>query len=612
MYGTGDFLNALDVRGFASVGAELSSLTGIFGTGNVNLSGFSPGQFSAGNLLIGQNDGGAYIGRTNIRENSWQIVTDTIGSNWITGDIIKPWFNLSLSSDGRIQTAAAYYAYGDYTGQLYVSNDYGLNWTSKVSPTGEGWVNVVMSSDGKIQSATRTTDTDKTYISYDYGNTWIKNDSLNSLDPSSIAAMSSDGRIQLSIGLNVYISYDYGRKWNIHPSAEFGFVTGPYRAAMSSDGKIQIMVGGDGCLGACDSDFVYISYNYGLNWKRINNAGYGIFTDVAMSADGRIIITTHLNGPVLISYNYGVSWNSISFDFSSIRGLSISSDGKIIAVGGTLSGTYGAVFLSKDYGQTWYQHFEGPEEIFSVKMSSDGRIITAVGMNGKIYISYATTVSPNPISVLGDIQASGQIYISGNPVLTGIDLSSYATTSNLALTGLNLSNNINSLSGLFTGYTGSLDATFASDIQLANTGSNLDTKINNLSGVSVLTFGDQTISGIKTFVQTGSFDTLQITNKKISSYNYSTSNFIFGDNYVNLTNNSTNITGTLPSDITSGINYYVKNLNSGILLITGSGQRTIDGFLNINLYKNESLQLLGVSNVGYTGWVTLSADNGVS
>jgi hypothetical protein len=129
---------------------------------------------------------------------------------------------------------------------------------------------------------------------------------------------------------------------------------------------------------------------------------------------------------------------------------------------------------------------------------------------------------------------------------------------------------------------------------------------------TVRTTGNQTISGIKTFVQTGSFNTLQITNKKLSSYSYNSTNFIFGDNYVNLTNSSTNITGTLPSGITSGINYYVKNLNSGILLITGSGQRSIDGFSTVNLYRNESLQLLGVNNVGYTGWVTLSADNGVS
>ena len=147
---------------------------------------------------------------------------------------------------------------------------------------------------------------------------------------------------------------------------------------------------------------------------------------------------------------------------------------------------------------------------------------------------------------------------------------------------------------------------------LANTGSNLDTKINNLSGVSVLTFSNQTINGLKTFAQTGSFDALQITNKKLSSYSYNSTNFIFGNTYINIVNSSTNITGTLPSGITSGINYYVKNLNTGILLITGSGQRTIDGFSNINIYKNESLQLLGVNNVGYTGWVTLSADNGVS
>ena len=145
------------------------------------------------------------------------------------------------------------------------------------------------------------------------------------------------------------------------------------------------------------------------------------------------------------------------------------------------------------------------------------------------------------------------------------------------------------------------------------TGVNLSSYITNATLNDVVyTTGDQNISGIKTFTQTGSFDTIQITNKKLSSYSYNSTNFIFGNTYINIANSSNNIIGTLPSGITSGINYYVKNLNTGILLITGSGQRTIDGFSNINLYKNESLQLLGVNNVGYTGWVTLSADNGVS
>jgi hypothetical protein len=60
------------------------------------------------------------------------------------------------------------------------------------------------------------------------------------------------------------------------------------------------------------------------------------------------------------------------------------------------------------------------------------------------------------------------------------------------------------------------------------------------------------------------------------------------------------------------MNYYVKNLNTGALTITGAGSRTIDGFASATLYINDSLQLLGVNNVGYTGWVTISADGGIS
>ena len=68
------------------------------------------------------------------------------------------------------------------------------------------------------------------------------------------------------------------------------------------------------------------------------------------------------------------------------------------------------------------------------------------------------------------IYSDALIYISGNQVVTGsVQLNSYATAANLALTGSNLSDNINSLSGLFTTYTGNLDTTFASDIQLFNT-----------------------------------------------------------------------------------------------------------------------------------------------
>ena len=273
----------------------------------------------------------------------------------------------------------------------------------------------------------------------------------------------------------------------------------------------------------------------------------------------------------------------------------------------------------------------------ALNLASTGSILDSKinSLSGNLIANYATitnlastgsTLNTRINNLSGYINSSSSniVFTTGNQTISGTKTFIQDTTFGdsaqgdfLVISGNNFTvyGSGNFTSGLFVNsspvLTGS-STLYATTINLATTGSTLDTKINNLSGVSVLRFGDQTISGVKTFSNTGSFDTLQITNKKLSSYSYNSTNFIFGNTYINIVNSSTNITGTLPSGITSGINYYVKNLNTGILLITGSGQRTIDGFSTVNLYKNESLQLLGVNNIGYTGWVTLSADNGVS
>ena len=94
-----------------------------------------------------------------------------------------------------------------------------------------------------------------------------------------------------------------------------------------------------------------------------------------------------------------------------------------------------------------------------------------------------------------------------------------------------------------------------------------------------------------------------------TNYNYFTTSITLGDNYINLANSSTNITGTLPS-ITNGQNYIIKNLNIGTLTVTGSA--AIDGNVYLKLYKNESVHLIGVSNIGFTGWVSLNTNPGIS
>jgi hypothetical protein len=232
-------------------------------------------------------------------------------------------------------------------------------------------------------------------------------------------------------------------------------------------------------------------------------------------------------------------------------------------------------------------------QIFKAKtlVSSTGRFSHEVTAPNLVYNTGNQIISGNKFFV-------DNINVSGSGIFNALDLNNIDT---LSISGVDIS-------------------ITSGDIALTNrptvngTGVLLSGEVVNFSlpNTIVYTTGDQNVSGTKTFAQTGSFDTLQITNKKLSSYSYNSTNFIFGNTYINIVNSSINITGTLPSGITSGINYYVKNLNTGILLITGSGQRTIDGFSTVNLYRNESLQLLGVNNVGYTGWVTLSADNGVS
>ena len=163
-------------------------------------------------------------------------------------------------------------------------------------------------------------------------------------------------------------------------------------------------------------------------------------------------------------------------------------------------------------------------------------------------------ISGNTFTVYGSGNFINGLFVSGVAVLTGVDLSSSATVVNLFATGSTLNNKINSLSGVsvltFGNQIISGDKTFLNNIkvsgsgifnaldlnnidtlnfsgvdisitngsvnltnrptvnssgvaligELVNTGSKLDNKINSLSGVSVLTFGNQTINGNKTFI----------------------------------------------------------------------------------------------------------------
>jgi len=423
--------------------------------------------------------------------------------------------------------------------------------------------------------------------------------------------------------INVYNSIYISGNQVLTGSAQLGSyatIANLFATGSTLDNKINTL---SGYVNSQDIVFSGQTFNTGSRLDTKINALSGYVDSKSITLPTTIVYTT---GNQTISGNKNFAENVIVGDQTQDNILVISGNTISFGVYPTVNGT-GIVY---DQGN---QTISGIKTFDLFPVVSGNRLITGVNLN-----PYATnanlfttgSVLDNKINSLSGYvnsqSASGQIFNTGSRLDNKINsLSGYVNTQDIIFsgqtfnTGSRLDGKINSLSG----YVNAQDIVFSG--QTFNTGSRLDNKINALSGyVSgisaggtlpssiVYITGNQTISGIKTFANTGSFDTLQITNKKLSSYNYVNSNFIFGNTYINIANSSNNIIGTLPSGITSGINYYVKNLNTGILLITGSGQRTIDGFSNINLYKNESLQLLGVNNIGYTGWISLSVSAGVS
>ena len=151
------------------------------------------------------------------------------------------------------------------------------------------------------------------------------------------------------------------------------------------------------------------------------------------------------------------------------------------------------------------------------------------------------------------------IFVSGNSGYFQSAVNSLTT--NLNSTGANLNTSINNLSGLFTEYTGSLDATYATDSQLNSTGNTLNIKIDNLSGY--VDTQDSNISN--NLASTGS--SLQININTLSS-NLSLTGANLNDKINSLSGTLTGNYATIVNLASTG-NTLNSNINSLSGLFTG-------------------------------------------
>jgi intein/homing endonuclease len=350
-------------------------------SGNVGIGTTAPGrkldvvgELSVNNNLLTQIEGGLYYGRVRVSENQWAL--SNVGATWTerTGAGSRNWNSVSLSSDGKYQTAVV------YGGYIYTSSDYGATWTERTGAGSRNWNSVSLSSDGKYQTA--VVYRGYIYTSSDYGATWTQNTGAGSRDWTSVS-LSSDGKYQTAvasgpIGDYIYTSSDYGATWTQRTGAGSRNWNS---VSLSSDGKYQTAVVSYG-------GYIYTSSDYGATWTQRTGAGSRNWYSVSLSSDGKYQTAVVYGGYIYTSSDYGATWTERTGAGSrNWYSVSLSSDGKyqtaVVSYGGY-------IYTSSDYGATWTERTgAGSRSWRSVSLSSDGKYQTAVVDGGYIYTSSA-------------------------------------------------------------------------------------------------------------------------------------------------------------------------------------------------------------------------------
>lgn len=154
------------------------------------------------------------------------------GQTWtrntnVNGDLYNsiqsfPTAGISMSYDGKLQIIVCE--------AIYLSNNYGQTWNTTTiiddinrEFDDHNWVACDMSSDGKYMAAIEVTG--EIYISNDFGNNWTKNNNANVRDRNwQDISISANGRFMTAVEKNgyVFVSTDFGLNWSVTQDTELG------------------------------------------------------------------------------------------------------------------------------------------------------------------------------------------------------------------------------------------------------------------------------------------------------------------------------------------------------------------------------------------------------
>jgi len=290
-----------------------------------------------------------------------------VGTSWTQRATSKYWNSVSVSASGQYQTAV------EFQGFIYISIDYGVNWTQKTSSS-DNWRSVSVSASGQYQTALAYLGF--IYISSDYGNNWTQKTS--SSEEWFSVSVSASGQYQTAVAYYsfIYISSDYGNTWT-------------QTASSLNWDSVSVSASGQYQTAGENQGFIHISSDYGITWYQTATSIGQVWSSVSISASGQYQTAVASAGFIYISTDYGITWSQTNTSIGTQywESVSVSASGQYqIAMQFETGLQTTNIFTSTDYGNTWNQTDNKPG-LLKVSISASGQYMTAAANVGYIYIS---------------------------------------------------------------------------------------------------------------------------------------------------------------------------------------------------------------------------------
>lgn len=391
----------------------------------------------------GNYDAGYFVGKINILEGPKDVVPYRIGETFNQSNLLNPinplFKQVAGSSDGKYLSVIAGNVFGQTTGNIFNSNNYGKTWNINKNIGAKNWFGIASSADGKYQTA--VVFSGNMYMSADYGIHWDTEKILNPSDGYSrfsSVAMSANSKYQTATvyydrsdidnedKYGLYTSKNYGEDWE-----EMGLYQGIQNqallwksCAMNGDGQYQLAVS---YAFPPNTGYFYTSNDYGKTWTEKylpTSASNQRYMAASISNLGKVQVLCTQWVPsdpdkksIFISNDYGETWNTgVGPTGIAIDGVGgMSDDGSTIGV----CAYNGKIYISTNYGVNWAEK-SSVKNWTSLFLSADSKYLVGTVYNDPSGIY----VSKSPEFIDGDLYAdnlyaNNLIYNTGNQNISG-------------------------------------------------------------------------------------------------------------------------------------------------------------------------------------------------